>query len=108
MAKMTLKPVERKYKVGDVIRIKAFVRHPMDTGFAKNKATGAHIPPLYINKVVATVDGKEFCTIDVFPTTSRNPQFIVPLKVTGAAKVKFVMTDITGEVSEGTMAVKPS
>jgi sulfur-oxidizing protein SoxZ len=104
---MTLKPIERNYKVGDVIRIKAFIRHPMDTGFAKNKATGVKIPQHYITKAAWSFEGEEFCTIDVFPTTSRNPQFVVPMKVTGGGTLKVVMTDNKGEVTEKTMAVKP-
>lgn len=103
-----LKAIEKKYKVGDAIRVKTFVRHPMDTGFAKNKATGAKVPAHFIKKLVCTIDGAEVCTVDVFGTTSRNPQFIVPVKVTKAgAEIKFVLTDTEGEEFSGTMKTQP-
>ena len=108
METFKLSAIEKSYKVGDVIRVKGFVRHPMDTGFAKNHATGEKIPAHYLTKLVCTIDGVEFCTVDIFPTTSRNPQFVVPVKVTKAgAEIKFTMTDNKGEQFEGTMAAKP-
>jgi len=43
---------------GDVADVKVLIQHPMDTGLMKDKKTDKLIPAFFINKVVATLNGK--------------------------------------------------
>jgi sulfur-oxidizing protein SoxZ len=42
----------------DHIKVRAFIRHPMDTGREQDPKTGQWIPAHYIEEVVCTLNGK--------------------------------------------------
>ena len=98
---------EASYSTGDIVTVKVFARHPMDTGFEVNKATGKLKEAYYINNITATFGGKEVTSIDVDVSTAKNPLFRFKMKVPGAGDLKVVITDNTGATSETTLAIQP-
>lgn len=43
---------------GDVVNVKVLIQHEMETGLRKDAKTEKLIPALFINQVVATLNGK--------------------------------------------------
>lgn len=70
--------------MGDTIRVRtthrdglttvrAIIRHPMDTGFAKDPETGAAIPMHFIREVTCSHGGEIVLRCDWSRAVSRNP-----------------------------------
>jgi len=57
---------------GGVTTVQALVKHPMDSGFVKDKA-GKIIPPHYIEVIEFALNGKVVLTGFWGPAVSRNP-----------------------------------
>ncbi len=71
MAKSTIK-LRTKDK-GGKIQVKALIKHPMNTGLAKNKKTGEKIPADYITEVLVEANGKPVLTAKWSGSVSKNP-----------------------------------
>lgn len=89
--------VPKKAKAGDVVEIKALIKHVMETGFRKDKKTGKKIPQKIINKFEVTFDGKPVFSADMAPSVSANPYFSFFMKAEKSGKVVFKWTEDTGK-----------
>lgn len=69
MAKIKVKAKARK----GVIKIKALVKHPMETGLRKKK--GKIVPANHITDLIITINGSEVVVADVGSSVSKNPYF---------------------------------
>jgi sulfur-oxidizing protein SoxZ len=58
---------------GDVTTVKALIKHPMDTGLAKNKKTGKLIPAKFIQEVICEHNGTVVMTALWGAAISKNP-----------------------------------
>ena len=67
---------------GDVADIKVLIKHVMETGLRKDKATGKLIPAHFIDQVYATLNGKTVLEMQWGVAISQNPFF--SFKVKGA------------------------
>ncbi len=92
--------VPKKAKAGDVVEIKALIKHVMETGFRKNKKTGKKIPKKIIEKFEVTFNGQPVFTADMAPSVSANPYFAFFMKATKSGKVAFKWTEDTGKTWE--------
>ncbi|MBF0186891.1 MAG: thiosulfate oxidation carrier complex protein SoxZ [Magnetococcales bacterium] len=97
--------VPRKVKAGDVVEIKALVRHPMETGLRKNKKTGKKIPAHYINMVTATFNGATVMEAEWGAAVSADPYISFFLKVDKAGTLKIVWKDNKGGEFVGTKMI---
>ncbi|HTY02952.1 MAG TPA: thiosulfate oxidation carrier complex protein SoxZ [Rhodocyclaceae bacterium] len=82
---------------GDVVEIKVLMSHPMENGQRKD-ASGAVIPPHFIQNISVEVGGKPVVTGQTGTSISRNPVF--GFKVKGAKagdKVVVKWKDSKGE-----------
>ncbi|MGE0556706.1 MAG: thiosulfate oxidation carrier complex protein SoxZ [Burkholderiales bacterium] len=59
---------------GEVIEIKALVRHPMETGF-RHTQTGERIPRNIITSFVCRYEGVEIFRATLHPSITANPLF---------------------------------
>jgi len=59
-------------KRGEVIEIKTLISHEMETGF-RHTNTGAAIPRDIITTFVATYNGEEIFSAQLFPAMAANP-----------------------------------
>lgn len=67
---------------GDLADVKVLIKHIMETGLRKDKATGKYIPAHFIDQVVATLNGQVVLDMQWGVAISRNPFF--GFKVQGA------------------------
>ncbi len=72
----------RATMVGDVADIKVLMNHPMETGQRKDAKTGKLVPALFIQEVVATLNGAPVMTANFGTGISKNPY--LGFKVKGA------------------------
>ena len=89
--------VPKKAKIGEVIKIKTLISHPMESGVRKDKKTGKLIPRDIINSFVATFNGKTFFETKMHPAISADPYFAFYFKVPGSGTFRFQWTDDHGE-----------
>lgn len=88
----------RATMAGDVADIKVLMNHPMETGQRKDAKTGKLVPALFIQEVVATVNGAPVMTANFGTGISKNPY--LGFKVKGAKagdKVTVSWVDNTGD-----------
>lgn len=69
MAKIKLKAKSRR----GVIKLKALVNHPMETGMRKQK--GKIVPANHITDLTVEVNGQAVMTSDIGSSVSKNPYF---------------------------------
>ena len=65
---------------GDVAEVKVLIKHVMETGLRKDKATGKLIPAHFINQVNATLNGKTVLDMKWGVAISQNPFFGFKIK----------------------------
>lgn len=68
---------------GDVTVVKALMKHPMESGLRKDKATGELVPAHFIEEVVCKHNGNTVLTADWSGGVSQNPY--LSFKFTGGA-----------------------
>lgn len=66
---------------GDMLDVKSLIRHPMETGRRKDKATGKMIPPNFIQTLTVEVNGKAVVDSNLSVAVSKNPY--INVKVPG-------------------------
>ncbi|SFV69613.1 Sulfur oxidation protein SoxZ [hydrothermal vent metagenome] len=71
MAKIKIKAKSKK----GVIKVRALLKHPMETGLRKNKKTGKFIPTNHIVDLRITHNGREVVNADIGGSVSKNPYF---------------------------------
>ncbi|MHB1240975.1 MAG: thiosulfate oxidation carrier complex protein SoxZ [Gammaproteobacteria bacterium] len=65
---------------GDKTVVRMLIRHPMDTGLVKNKATGKIIPAHFIKTVTCDINGKTVLTADWSIAIAKNPYLSFNIK----------------------------
>lgn len=71
MAKSTIQM--RAKETDGMIRVRALIKHPMETGLRKDKITGMYIPAHFITHVVAEANGDVVFSADWGASVSENP-----------------------------------
>jgi thiosulfate oxidation carrier complex protein SoxZ len=91
---------------GEVIRVRAFVAHPMET--VQRNPQGAIIQKSYnfIHTMTVTYNGKEVMRAETTQAVSQNPTFTFPLKVDRPGKLAVAFRDTTGKTHEGVAEIK--
>ena len=102
-----VKVLESQYKVGDVVTLKAAIIHPMDSGFTKDRHSGKIKPKFYVKTVEFLFNGKLFCSLNLEISTSTNPKFKVPMKITEAGTVVVRFVNSKEEVTEKSTKIIP-
>ncbi|MFO7582141.1 thiosulfate oxidation carrier complex protein SoxZ [Guyparkeria sp.] len=89
---------------GDVLDVKALIRHPMESGNREDKSTGEKIPANYIQTINVEVNGESVMQANLSEAVSKNPY--LNIKVPGAKgdEVKMTWNSNTGESDEATQA----
>ena len=88
----------RATMAGDVADVKVLMNHPMETGQRKDAKTGKLVPALFIQEVVATLNGTPVITANMGGAVSKNPY--LGFKVKGAKagdKISVSWVDNTGD-----------
>lgn len=88
----------RATMAGDVADIKVLMNHPMETGQRKDAKTGKLVPALFIQEVVATLNGAPVMTANFGTGISKNPY--LGFKVKGAKagdKINVSWVDSAGD-----------
>ena len=88
----------RATMAGDTADIKVLMNHPMETGQRKDAKTGKLVPALFIQEVVATLNGTPVMTANIGGAVSKNPY--LGFKVKGAKagdKINVSWVDNTGD-----------
>ncbi len=58
---------------GDIVDVKALMKHEMETGLRKDKKTGEVIPAHHITEVACMHNGAEIFRCNMGPAVSKNP-----------------------------------
>lgn len=100
--------IRAKAKItGDVVAVKALMKHPMESGQRVDKKTGDKVPAHHINEFFCNWKGKEIFRCNLGPAVSKNPY--VAFKVKGPAageELTFTSVDNTGVKDSGKVVVK--
>jgi sulfur-oxidizing protein SoxZ len=80
---------------GEVIEIKALVRHPMETGF-RHTQTGERIPRNIITNFACRYDGVEIFRATLHPSITANPLFLFFTVATQSGSLEFRWTGDNG------------
>ncbi len=91
---------------GDLVEVKALIKHPMETGLRKDKKTKETIPALFIQEVIVEANGKQVLGADWNTSISKNPYLSFSYKGKSGDKVKLSWSDNTGESDSAEATVK--
>lgn len=83
---------------GDIIEIKALIRHVMETGHRVD-ARGAPIPRDIIKHFVVTYAGVEVFRMELDPGIAANPYVIFHTRATESGELVFTWTDMNGQAT---------
>jgi len=93
----TLIDVPKTAKRGEIIRLRALVAHPMETGY-RREITGAVIPRLIIHTFTCEYDGDEIFRAELFPAMAANPMIAFTTIATKSGPVTFRWIDDAGAI----------
>jgi sulfur-oxidizing protein SoxZ len=100
--------IKCKAKVnGDVVDVKALMKHEMETGLRKDKKTGEPIPAHHITEIVCLHNGSEIFRCNMGPAISKNPY--LAFSVAGPKSgdtLQLTSMDNKGETDSGETVVK--
>jgi sulfur-oxidizing protein SoxZ len=91
---------------GDVAEVKVLMSHPMESGLRKDAKTDKLVPALFINSVVASLNGKTVIEAQWGSAISKNP--FLGFKVKGAKagdKIAVNAVDNSGAKFDGEVVV---
>lgn len=89
--------IPEEAKKGEIIEIKALIRHPMETGYRVDNV-GNQIPRNIITTFTATYAGEEIFRMDLNPGVSANPFIAFHTVATETGELTFNWTDDSGEI----------
>jgi sulfur-oxidizing protein SoxZ len=92
--------INESYKIGDIVKVQILLIHPMENGIMEDKATGNIKPANYISSIKVTYNNDIVANFNIGPSTSQNPRFIFPVKITGKGQLKAIMQDVNGNIAE--------
>jgi sulfur-oxidizing protein SoxZ len=84
-------------KKGDIIEVKALVRHPMETGYRVDNV-GQQIPRNIITLFTVTYGGAEIFRMEMYPAIAANPFISFNIRANATGELVFTWTDDRGEV----------
>ena len=91
---------------GDVAEVKVLMSHPMESGLRKDAKTDKLVPALFINSVVATLNGKTVMEAQWGTAISKNPCLGFKVKgVKAGDKIAVNAVDNLGAKFDGEVAV---
>ena len=102
-----IKPVNRDYKVGDVVIFQAITIHPMDTGFQKDKHSGQIKLRFFVETLQIFYNDREVCSFDFEVSSSPNPKVKFPLRIEKAGVVRALWKDNYGNSFEKSIKIAP-
>jgi len=102
-----IKIIDKKYAIGDIVKVQVIIIHPMETGFAKDKHSGELKPRFYVKKIEIYYNDKLVTWFELDVSASQNPKIKFPIKVTEAGMLKVRFINSENEVTEKTTKVKP-
>ena len=88
MTKRPLVKVPRQARHGELILIRAKLRHPMETGWRKN-AAGRTVPRKRINKFLCTLNGAEVFRAEFHAGVATDPYLAFYFKTVEAGEFTF-------------------
>lgn len=88
-----------------MIQVKALIKHPMETGFRKDKKTGEKIPEHFIQEVVVTKNDTQVLQADWNGSVSKNPYLAFSVKGAAGDKIKLSWKDNTDKSDEAEATV---
>ena len=91
---------------GDLVEVKALIKHPMETGLRKDKKTKEKIPAHFIQEVIVEANGKPVLSADWNTSVSKNPYLSFSYKGKAGDKVKLSWSDNKGEKDSAEATVK--
>lgn len=97
--------VPHEVKKGETFEIKTLIAHDMETGHRRDGA-GNLIPRNIINRFVATYDGEEIFSADLFPGVAANPYLAFSTIATVSGDITFAWTDDPGNTHTETVRLK--
>ncbi|MBF0424295.1 MAG: thiosulfate oxidation carrier complex protein SoxZ [Magnetococcales bacterium] len=92
---------------GELVEIKALIRHPMETGLRKDKKSGAIIPAHFITEVEVTFKDRPILTATWGPAIAQDPYMAFFLRADGPGVVKITWKDNQGGVYSETANLTP-
>lgn len=84
-------------KKGELVEIKSLIKHPMESGLRKDKATDALIPAHYIESVVVEYGGKQVLKATWTGAVSKDPFFSFFVKAEATGPLKMTWKDNKGQ-----------
>lgn len=84
-------------KRGEIVDIKAILRHPMETGYRVDRV-GKKIPRNIVTELTVTYDGVEVMRWHLRPGVAANPFIGFSTVATETGELVFTWTDDTGQV----------
>nr|CRH06973.1 putative Sulfur compound chelating protein SoxZ [Candidatus Magnetococcus massalia] len=96
------KPVAK----GSIVQVKTLIKHPMESGLRKNRATGETIPAHHVSKVEVEYLGNKIISADWTGGVSKNPFYAFKMKATASGPVKVTWSDNKGESWSGSFNLK--
>lgn len=91
-------------KRGEIIEIKALVRHAMETGFRRTQL-GEQIPRDIIRQFVCTYNGVEIMRAEFHPAIAANPLFAFTAVATESGTLAFRWTGDKGLIVTESVAI---
>lgn len=90
---------------GSVVTFKTLIKHPMESGFRKDKS-GQPIPAHFISKILVEYMGKQVMSADWTGAISKNPYFSFDIRAMASGPVKVTWVDNKGETFEDSAALE--
>ncbi|MFP4640245.1 MAG: thiosulfate oxidation carrier complex protein SoxZ [Guyparkeria sp.] len=87
---------------GDVLDVKALIRHPMETGNREDKSTGEKIPADYIQTINVEVNGEQVMQANLSQAVSKNPYLNIKVPGKKGDEVKMTWKSNTDKSDEAT------
>ncbi|MEO5352689.1 MAG: thiosulfate oxidation carrier complex protein SoxZ [Magnetococcus sp. XQGC-1] len=84
-------------KKGELVEIKSLIKHPMESGLRKDKATDTLIPAHYIESVVVEYGGKQVLKATWTGAVSKDPFFSFFVKADATGPLKMTWKDNKGQ-----------
>ena len=92
---------------GDMVEVKALMKHDMETGLRKDSKTGELIPAHHITEVVCSHNGSEIFRCNMGPAVSKNPYLAFTVVGPKAGDtLQLTSVDNKGETDSGETVVK--
>ena len=86
-----------KAMVGEIIEVRTFITHIMETGQRRDPKTSQFVPRLILNSFVAKFNGAEVFRLKLHPGMSANPFISFHMRVPGPGELELTWTEDTGE-----------